>query len=140
MSTRPPSGVSTRAAALASRSAKSTVIGDSPTRPRTPSVPKYLFKSLPLQYCVHHADRIERRGHVMGAYDAGPHANRESCESEAPVEPLGHPPSEHPADEALARDAHEQRRAERGQVAEVLEKRQVVLMTLPETEPGIEHN
>jgi len=29
-----------RAAALASLSAKSTVIGGSPTRPRTPSVPK----------------------------------------------------------------------------------------------------
>ena len=37
-----PCGASTRAAALARRSAKSTVIGCSPTRPRTPSVPKYL--------------------------------------------------------------------------------------------------
>jgi hypothetical protein len=33
-------GASTRAAALASRNAKSTVIGAWPTRPRTPSVPK----------------------------------------------------------------------------------------------------
>jgi hypothetical protein len=40
MSTVPPCGASTRAAALASRRAKSTVIGEVPTWPRMPSVPK----------------------------------------------------------------------------------------------------
>src|SRR5690242_2045671 len=40
MRTVPPCGASTRAAALASRSAKSTVMGGVPTWPRMPSVPK----------------------------------------------------------------------------------------------------
>ena len=44
-STRPPSGASTRAAAPARRRANSTVIGCVPTRPRTPSVPKYRMVS-----------------------------------------------------------------------------------------------
>src|SRR5689334_16785266 len=43
MSTEPPLGTRTRAAALASRRAKSTVIGACPTLPRTPSVPKYFL-------------------------------------------------------------------------------------------------
>src|SRR5690606_39345458 len=41
ISTVPPCGARTCAAELASRNAKSTVIGTVPTRPRMPSVPKY---------------------------------------------------------------------------------------------------
>src|SRR5512143_1299549 len=40
INTVPPRGASTRAAALARRSAKSTVMGGVPTWPRMPSVPK----------------------------------------------------------------------------------------------------
>ena len=43
MRTVPPSGAKICAEALAKRSANSAVIGDSPTRPRIPSVPKYFI-------------------------------------------------------------------------------------------------
>src|SRR6185437_7890795 len=85
MSTVPPSGTSTRPAALARFSAKSTVIGCSPTLPRTPSVPKYFRvkqRALLLRvrnpklrvrglqrraalHCAHHLERIDGCRHVV---------------------------------------------------------------------------
>jgi hypothetical protein len=55
-------GASTRAAALASRSAKSTVIGGSPTLPRTPSVPKYFRAHLVHPPASAAAQPARRRG------------------------------------------------------------------------------
>ena len=51
--------------------------------------------------------RIERRSHVMGAHDAGALLTANAASPRPAVQPLGHSPSEHPADEALARDADE---------------------------------
>src|SRR6187549_368535 len=71
MSTVPPLGASTRAAALARRKAKSTVSGNSPTRPRTPSVPKYLrpIELISLADGGRDAHRVQRGRHVVGAHD-----------------------------------------------------------------------
>src|SRR5687768_11157781 len=78
ISTVPPCGASTLAAALASRNAKSTVIGYSPTRPRMPSVPKYLraIECFSLGHRRGNADGVDRGGHVVGAHDTRSMENR----------------------------------------------------------------
>src|SRR5689334_24903926 len=85
MSTVPPSGASTRAAALASLSANSTVMGCSPTLPRTPSVPKNLrpIEALSLSDCRRDAHRVERGGHVVGAHDTRSMENRNGSQCDA---------------------------------------------------------
>src|SRR4030095_3683108 len=85
MSTVPPLGASTRAAALASLRANSTVIGCSPTLPRTPSVPKYLrpIEALSLSDCRRDAHRVERGGHVVGAHDTRSVENRNGGQCDA---------------------------------------------------------
>ena len=49
-------------------------------------------------------------------------------------------PAEHPADRALARDPDEQRRAQGGEVRQILEQRQIILVPLAESQPGIERD
>src|SRR5687767_10712566 len=85
MSTVPPCGASTRAAALARRSAKSTVRGCSPTRPRTPSVPKYLrpINLFSLDHRGRNAHRIHGRAHVVGAHNTRSVQNRNGGERDA---------------------------------------------------------
>src|SRR3982751_208598 len=85
MRTVPPLGASTRAAALASLRAKSTVIGCSPTFPRTPSVPKNLrpIELLSLQRGRGDAHRVERGGHVVGAHDTRSMENRNGGQRDA---------------------------------------------------------
>src|SRR5215469_15574920 len=66
MSTVPPSGTSTRPAALARVSAKSTVMGCSPTRPLTPSVPKYLRAKEKSSSYVVGSGALRMRGYTQG--------------------------------------------------------------------------
>src|SRR5689334_23163264 len=86
MRTMPPSGTSTRPAALARLRAKSTVMGCSPTRPLTPSVPKYfrvkeasscyIFGSAPCLQKDFGGGRsnlavLQGRHHLQGVYGGG---------------------------------------------------------------------
>ena len=66
------------------------VIGDSPTLPRTPSVPKYLLAmglALPVER-REHGERIPRRGDVVDADDSSAALDREQSRSEAACEPV----------------------------------------------------
>src|SRR5215468_445886 len=122
MSTVPPCGASTRAAELASLSAKSTVIGCSPTRPRTPSVPKY---RRPISVSIRslnggsHLQRINRRRHIVRADDACTLERGENRERHAAVHALGGWPARQCADRRLARQPDQQRRAVGGELPEM---------------------
>src|SRR5688572_6826895 len=104
ISTVPPEGASTRAAALASRSAKSTVMGLSPTRPRTPSVPTYLraIELLSLVYRGGHADRVNGRRHIVGAHDTRSVENRNGGQCDAARSSPRHCPAREPGKQGLA--------------------------------------
>src|SRR5688572_25116964 len=96
MITLPPLGASTRAAALASRRVKSTVIGTSPTLPRTPSVPKY-FLAIAVDPCLPYplrasralsggpcdSDGVAGRPHIMGAHDTRSMQGRNGSQGKA---------------------------------------------------------
>src|SRR5438552_3384640 len=92
MSTMPPSGASTRAAALASRSAKSTVIGCSPTSPRMPSVPKKL-RPIADSFVAHRCDDlhgIARGSHIVNAQYARALERRDGGKCDAARKPRIH--------------------------------------------------
>src|SRR3984957_18056720 len=140
MSTVPPCGASTRAAALASCSAKFTVIGCSPTLPRTPSVPKYRrakFLTSPLD-CRHHLQGIHGGGDVVRADDARAAERRPYRERQAPVEALTTGAPCQCADHRLARQAGEQRHPEVGQPRQPAQQCQVVLEVFAKTEARID--
>src|SRR5688572_19437708 len=113
MSTVPPFGASTRAAALARRNAKSTVIGCSPTRPRTPSVPKYLraIESFSQSHCMRDTHGIHRRGHLVGAHHTRSLENRNGGERDAPRQTVTDVTPRERREHRLARQAHQQRAA-----------------------------
>src|SRR6516225_706802 len=141
MSTVPPCGASTRAAALASLSAKSTVIGCSPTRPRTPSVPKYR-RPMSISICAlnggGHLQGIDRRRHIVSADDACTLERGEDRERHAAVHALSRLPPCQCADRRLARQPDQQRRAVGGELPEVPQQCQIVLQVLAETEAGVD--
>src|SRR5687767_11641323 len=140
MSTVPPCGASTRAAALASRNAKSTVIGYSPTRPRMPSVPKYLraIECFSLGHRRGNADGVDRGGHVVGAHDTRSMENRNGGESHAPRRSVDHFTSRESRQHRLAREPDGNRYAEVGQPRERLEQDEVVDDALAESEARID--
>src|SRR5262245_42385028 len=139
MRTVPPSGASTRAAALARCSAKSTVMGCSPTRPRTPSVPKYrLAKSASALHGGHGFQGIDRRRHIVGAHDARALQYRHHGERDAAVDPLRRRAIENLAEHRLAGEADEYRPAERRQLIEPAQQLGIVRQRLAEPEPRID--
>src|SRR5215831_7969081 len=141
MSTVPPRGASTRAAALASLSAKSTVIGCWPTRPRTPSVPKY---RRPISVSIRslnrgsHLQGIDRRCHIVRADDACTLEHGKNRERHAAIHPLGGWPARQCADRRFARQPDQQRRAVGGERPEMPQQCQIVLQVLAETEARID--
>src|SRR5262249_3195160 len=141
MSTVPPCGASTRAAALASWSAKSTVIGCSPTRPLTPSVPKYrrpISLSILCLYGRDHLQGVDRRGHIVRADDSGALERRENRERHAAIHAFPGWPACQCADRRLARQPDQQRRAIHGELGEVPQQCQIVLQVLAEAESRID--
>src|SRR6186713_304532 len=140
MSTVPPLGASTRAAALASRNAKSTVIGCSPTRPRTPSVPKYLraIESLSLDYRRGHPYRVDRCGHIVGAHDTRSVENRNGGQGDASSNSVIDIAAGNFREHRLARKPDGKRHTELPQLAEMFEQRQIVDDALSKTEAGID--
>src|ERR1700730_16810304 len=146
MSTVPPSGASTRAAALARFKAKSTVIGCSPTRPRTPSVPKYLRPNFlclrPL--CIsavsarrHRLQRIHRRGHIMCPDDARVMQYRHDRERHAAGEPIAVAPPEDARQERFSRKSDRDRPVPTRQLIEVPQEGEIVRRGLAEPEARI---
>src|SRR6185312_7212253 len=139
MSTLPPSGASTFAAALASCSAKSTVMGCSPTRPRTPSVPKYrLAKSASGLHGGHGLQGIDRRRHVVSAHDARALQYRHHGERDAAVNPLRCRAVENLAEHRLARQPDQHGPAERAQLIEPAQQLGIVRQCLAEAESWID--
>src|SRR5688572_27327169 len=122
MITLPPAGASTRAAALASRRVKSTVIGTSPTLPRTPAVPKY-FLAVAVDPCVRYSlragralpggpcnpDGIAGRPHIMGAHDTRSMQGCNGSQRQAAREAVLDGPPDQPCQHGLARQAHQHR-------------------------------
>src|SRR6516225_11714718 len=141
MSTVPPCGASTRAAALASWSAKSTVIGCSPTRPLTPSVPKYrrpISVSIVSLNGRGHLQGVDRRSHIVRADDSRALERGENRERHTAVNALAGRPACQCADRRLARQPDQQRRAIHGELREVPQQCQIVLQVLAETESGVD--
>src|SRR6185436_3218851 len=140
MSTVPPLGASTRAAALARRKAKSTVSGNSPTRPRTPSVPKYLrpIELISLADGGRDAHRVQRGRHVVGAHDTRSVEDRNGSQGHAAGNATFYRSASDFCQHGLARQAYDNRCAKHFQRREVLEQRQVVRGGFPETESGID--
>src|SRR4029078_10935913 len=136
MSTVPPFGASTRAAALASLSANSTVIGCSPTRPRTPSVPKYLrpIELLSLQRRRRDAHRVERGGHVVGAHDTRSIENRNGGQCDAARSSIIHCPAGELREHGFARQPHGEHGTERLEPAEMFEQGEILRRRLADTE------
>src|SRR5689334_4951326 len=142
MSTVPPSGASTRAAALASLSANSTVMGCSPTLPRTPSVPKNLrpIELFSLERRRRDAHRVERGGHVVGAHDTRSVENRNGGQCDAARSSIIDRAAGELRQHGLARQPHGDRCAETIQPSEMFEQCQVVSRGLAEAETGIYHD
>src|SRR6516225_9687142 len=141
MSTVPPCGASTRAAALASLSAKSTVIGCSPTRPLTPSVPKYRRLISPPTLPLNgrgHLQGVHRCGHIVHADDARTPLRRENRERHAAVHALPGRPPRQCAERRLARQPDQQRRAIHGELRKMPQQCQIVLQVLAEPESGVD--
>lgn len=76
----------------------------------------------------------------MGADDPGSILNREQCRGNARRRALAHGPPGDLAEHALARDAHEERVARRGDRGQPREERDVVREILGEAEAGVERN
>src|SRR3974390_3850711 len=81
-------------AAKPRRITNSGVMGDSPTRPRTPSVPKYF---LPMWLAVpvegrEHGERVARCGDVVDPHDSSSALHGEQSGGEARREPGGRRP------------------------------------------------
>src|SRR6185436_19242502 len=142
MSTVPPWGASTRAAALARRNAKSTVSGCSPTRPRTPSVPKYLraIEILSLEHRGCDTHRVHGGGDVVGAHDTRSMENRNGGQRHAAVDATFYRPSGDLREHVLSRQAHGQRRAECLETRELPQQHQVVHDEFAEAETGIDRD
>src|SRR5436190_7284961 len=140
MRTVPPFGASTRAAALARRNAKSTVIGCSPTRPRTPSVPKYLraIETLSLRYRRGHPDRVDCCGHIVGAHDTRSVENRNGGQGDASRSSIIDIPPGDLREHRLARQSDSKRHTHLLQPSEILEQRQIVDDALSKAEAGID--
>src|SRR6188508_920596 len=111
MSTVPPFGASTRAAALARRNAKSTVSGNSPTRPRTPSVPKYLrpIELLSLTDRGRDTYRVQGGRHVVGAHDTRSVENRNGGQRHAARDATFYRSAGDLRQHGLARKTHDNR-------------------------------
>src|SRR4051812_12799821 len=139
MSTVPPCGASTRAAALANRSAKSTVIGCSPTRPRTPSVPKNLRAIEICSLCNRsgNADRVDRGGHVVGAHDTRSVENRNGSQCDAARSSIINCAARERLEHGLARQSRRQYHAQLLETAKMFEQRQIVRDALAEPEARI---
>ena len=87
--------------------------------------------------------RIASRGggDIVGAYDARAHAHGQRREAEAAVQPLIGARPKYPADEALARHAHQQRRAQgRDAAADASSSARLCSQALAEPEPRIERD
>src|SRR5213592_4319856 len=103
MSALPPCGASTRAAALASLNVKSTVIGASPTCPRTPSVPKYFL-------AIHYSranrpcyrDGIAGFRHIVATEDASATQRSDGGQRQAPCQALFNRPAQQFTQHGLA--------------------------------------
>src|SRR5882672_10793715 len=98
---------STSPAAKPSFITNSGVIGDSPTLPRTPSVPKYF---LPMWLSVsferrEHLERVPRRGDIVDAHDSSAPLDREQSRGETRGEAILRRPPGDRAQRRLARPA-----------------------------------
>src|SRR5262249_23067065 len=142
MSTVPPSGASTRAAALARFNAKSTVIGCSPTRPRTPSVPKYLRvnASPSIPHGCDGLQRVHRRSDIVSAHDARAVHHRHHGERNAAVHARVSRLIENPAEHRLARQSNQHRPPHRAEHIELAQQRGIVRQSLAEAEARIDYD
>src|SRR5215831_13752638 len=131
---------STSPAANPSRMTNSGVIGDSPTLPRTPSVPKY-FLAMESAFPVErreHGERVPRRGDVVDADDSSAALDREQSRGEAAREPVvGGPPRDR-AERRLARPAGKHGQADLAEASEVAQQLEVVRDRLAESEAGVD--
>src|SRR5450830_245762 len=102
-------------AAQPSLSMKSGVIGNSPTRPRIPSVPKYFFViSAPSFlfgrfYCGKHADDIHGLSDIVHAQDARTLGHSKCRKRQPTIKPLAQRTIQRLTYHALARNADQQR-------------------------------
>ena len=69
-----------------------------------------------LQHRTHHSYGVPGGGDIVGSHHPRTHAHRPRGQTETTREPLRGRTAEHPPDQALARHADQQRRAQRGEV------------------------
>src|SRR5882672_12790228 len=130
----------TSPAAKPSRITNSGVIGDSPTLPRTPSVPKY-FLPMSLAFPVERREdleRVPRRGDVVDAHDSSSALRREQSRGEARREALVRPSPRDRTQRRLARPARQHRKTHRGEPVEVAQQLEIVLDALAESETRVD--
>src|SRR5450830_1711774 len=133
-------------AAQPSLSMKSGVIGNSPTRPRIPSVPKYFFViSAPSFlfgrfYCGNHADDIHGLGDIMHTQDARTLGHSKCRKRQPTIKPIAHRTIQRLTYHALARNADQQRPTQGMQGFHMFEQTQIVLQGLGEAKPRIEED
>src|SRR5690606_41515558 len=137
-------------AAKPSRSRSSGVMGDSPTRPRTPSVPKYLrlmklpflrepYVAIRLSLSVHRAQdrqRIARGSHVVHAHDLGAVLYRDDRRGDACGQPVVGRPAGDGAQAACARPAGQDARTQFEQTRMFAQRPEIVFYRLAEAETG----
>src|SRR5882672_8141704 len=131
---------STSPAAKPRRITNSGVIGDSPTLPRTPSVPKYF---LPMWLCFsferrEHLERVPRRGDVVDAHDSSAALDREQSRGQARREAVVRPSSGDRTQGRFARPARQNRKAQLGEPVEVAQQLEIMRYALAESEARVD--
>src|SRR5580700_946691 len=126
---------------------KSGVIGASPTRPRMPSVPKYLLL-LPLsaidRHCgcaddgVVYRQRVPGRSDVVHAHNGCAAFYRHQRRGDAAVDAIAGCAAGDFADGAFARPADQHRHAKFCKLAELAQKHEVMRCSLAETETRVD--
>src|SRR5262245_44155011 len=130
---------STSPAAKPRRITNSGVIGDSPTLPRTPSVPKY-FLPMSLTFSFEsreHLERVPSRGHIVDAHDSSSALHRQQSGGEARGQAVVRASPRYRAERRLARPARHHRKPDRGDPVEAPQQLEVVRDGLAEPKAGI---